>query len=699
VIDRTTAFVAGAVGLLFTLVVWRAGAVFEAGVRPPVLVATPIVVLAAGLAVPSRWWSVRLTVHAVAILVCTTAAVFGAGGSLDDVGAALLRGLPSALAAPWPVFVDPLIVGGLAAAAGLAAAVAVELLVARQPAPLVLVPVVVLAGLLGMLSAPAGPPSTAELVVFGCGLVAVLWLGEVRRRQVETGIDLPGSAANRRAVVAGVGVAVAAGIVGTAWLVGDLDRWNPRENLRLETSQRTEISPLSQVDGWRELDPPEVMFRAAGGADRPWTLVALTRYDGRSWMPSADYRPTGRQLRPEPDDQGSQALRVELARLRSAFLPAPADAIEVSVPVSVDRSIGGLLLERTPPEGFEFEVVVPDRRTPPGEAVDAAPAAPVLVDGAVLPPELVQLATTFTAGARDDRQRAELLAARLQRELRFDAEAPAGHSLLVLQRFLAGDQAGRAEQFVAAYALLASAVDLPVRVVVGFAPMAAGDGAVAWSSGAEAWAEVEFDDGEWVRFDPAPEGENVVAAGEGGSLAPSAAPPPTTPPTTEPPPPTTDSPQTDDEAAPDSGIGVPVAPVVGTGLVVLLVGGYASAVLALKAGRRRRRRSAPMERRVTGAFTSGVETLVDLGATPRSSATNRELVLTGATRVDGALEPLGELADLATAAVFSGSPSDEVDAEAAWVRLQSFEHRAEAEVGRLRWLRARLSLRSLRRRL
>jgi hypothetical protein len=697
-VTRPTLFVAGAVGLLFTMVMWRAGAVFEAGVRPPVLVLTPVVVLAAGLAVPSGWWSVRLAVHAVAVMVCAAVAVFGAGGTLGDLEAALLRGLPSAIGAPWPVFVDPVIIGGLVAAAGLAAAVTVEVLVARQPAPLALVPVVVLAGLLGMLSAPAGPPSTAELVLFGCGLVVVLWLGEVRRRLVETGIDIPGAAANRRAVVVVVGVAVAAGIAGTASLVGDLDRWNPRENLRLETSRRTEISPLSQVDGWRELDPPEVMFRAAGGADRSWTLVALTRYDGRSWMPSADYRPTGRQLRPEPDEQGSQVLRVELARLRSAFLPAPADAIEVSVPVSVDRSIGGLLLDRTPPEGFEFDVVVPDRPAPPGEAVDAASITPVLIDGAVLPPEVVQLATTFTAGARDDRQRAELLAARLQRELRFDAEAPAGHSLLVLQRFLAGDQPGRAEQFVAAYALLASAVDLPVRVVVGFAPTAAGDDAVVWSSGAEAWAEVEFDDGDWVRFDPVPETENVVAAGDGGALAPSAAPPPTTPPTTDPPPPTTNDPGTDESAA-DSGISIPVLPVAGTGLVVLLVGGYVLAVLALKAGRRRRRWSAPVERRVTGAFTSGVETLVDLGATPRSSATNRELVRTGAVRGDGALEPLGELADLATAAVFSGSPSDEDDAEAAWVRLRSFEHRAEAEVGRVRWLRARLSLRSLRRRL
>lgn len=688
-------------GALLALVAAGSGRVFELEHRPVAALVAPVAMAAVVIVLPDVLRPVRFLLHAGLLAGATTWAVVEVDGELPGALVdALVSGLATNVAAPWPVPLDPAAVGGFVAAVALTAAAAVELASSRLPAPVAAVPVVALVGLLALLSAPAGAPPTMALVALGVGLVALVWSGErQRRRRTAPRVRSAGRRTAPDPAVAATWAVAAAGVVLAAALLGDLSRWDPRPLVALPPDDVVAVSPLALVGTWRSEEPAQVMFRTSGVADRPWKLVALTRYDGRAWMPGADYRPVGRQLRSRPDEATTE-VQVELDRLRSSFLPAPSGVVQVSEPVSVDEGLGGLLLDGAPPEGFEYEVVVPAVEPSVPEPVEATEAAPVLVDEATLPTRFVELATAFTAGGRDDRQRAQLLAARLQRDFAFDPEAPAGHSLLVLDRFLAGEQAGREEQFVASYALLADAVGLPVRIVVGFDLVPDGDGgAIARSDQARAWPEVHFEGAGWVAFDPVPGNETVRAAGAVQALAPTPADAAATPPPTGPPPPTPDPDDADasDDAAEDAWPVPPAVPAAGSG-VLLLLGGYVGVVLALKHRRRRRRRASPPDRQVTGAFESGIESLIDLGGEARRSATHRELVSTGAGLVPGATRPLYEVGDLATEAVFGREVPTGDEADLAWDRLDEFERSAARSLGRWRWARARLSLRSLRRR-
>jgi transglutaminase-like putative cysteine protease len=71
---------------------------------------------------------------------------------------------------------------------------------------------------------------------------------------------------------------------------------------------------------------------------------------------------------------------------------------------------------------------------------------------------------------------------------------------------------GYSKQFAASMAILARTLNIPARVILGFAPgEVAADGTVTvLSSDTHAWVELWFDTQGWVRFDPTPrsEGDN-----------------------------------------------------------------------------------------------------------------------------------------------------------------------------------------------
>jgi hypothetical protein len=104
----------------------------------------------------------------------------------------------------------------------------------------------------------------------------------------------------------------------------------------------------------------------------------------------------------------------------------------------------------------------------------------------------------------------------------YDASASTGHSSLDLVSWLtAADsrnyRTGYCEQFAAAMALMARTLNIPSRVVLGFAP-----GEVTEANGAElivvralhahAWVELYMPGQGWVRFDPTPRGDGVNPA-------------------------------------------------------------------------------------------------------------------------------------------------------------------------------------------
>ena len=95
-------------------------------------------------------------------------------------------------------------------------------------------------------------------------------------------------------------------------------------------------------------------------------------------------------------------------------------------------------------------------------------------------------------------------------------------------------------------------------------------------------------------------------------------------------------------------------------------------------------------------YETSIDTLVDLGAKAPAHRTDRELVLVGRAVVDGSEADLEPLAELATRAVYDGAPPAASEGPEAWENVRTFERQTRASVGRLRWLRAKISLRSLR---
>jgi hypothetical protein len=189
------------------------------------------------------------------------------------------------------------------------------------------------------------------------------------------------------------------------------------------------------------------------------------------------------------------------------------------------------------PLTFEAQSVVTD---PDPEAVRAAPAdeaeirtARALLHGTSVEPELdAILARTDAHAPVLDRLQDAAVALTGGAGLYRD-DAPSGHSLGRLARFLEGETEARpgpgtSEQAATLLALAARLLGRPSRVVVGFAlsPRASSGGppVEVRAHSVRAWTEVEFGSAEWVAFDPAePTGEARPADGDLGAAP---APPP-----------------------------------------------------------------------------------------------------------------------------------------------------------------------------
>ncbi len=650
----------------------------------------------ASMAIVARTpWFVRVVTALVAIAGTGVVGVLMHDGSLpDDLLDAITSGINQVVAAVWPSPTLPAAVGAVALAVGVASVIAVEL--ARRSAAASLLPSLGIIGLIALLSAPAGAPPMWSVSAYAvAALLAFRW-------------ERAGGRSRVGVVWAAAIVAMSAALPLLLGGIAASERYDPRDALELPSAAQDALSPLARVEEWRLRTPQEVLFSSDLPNPARWRLVGLTRYDGRAWLPANDYRRAGNQVGEPITGTPAVTTAVAIGSLDSLWLPTVGHALEVSTDVRVDGGRSGLLPPVEPVVGttyslsFEVTGVLPAQlaSAPAGDG-----AGPVLVPGYELPASVLELATTITAGTRTDFGRAQAIATYLRDQYTLDPDTPSGHSMAILELFLDRTRRGRDEQFVAAYGVLAAAAGLPVRIAVGFDTVITSDGGTqAVSSAAIAWPEVEFPGFGWVRFNPVPDIEADVppAAGE-GAIAPvdDAVVPP--PPTTTPSATQTTAPDDDADATTevvdDEGVSRAAVQAIAGGLGLLLgIVGYVVVVLGMKRRRRRRRRfQAVAARRARGAFTSGVDVLIDSGARTLRSATDHELVRVGGRTVGDAAGLLAPAAEVATAAVFDPRGADQHDADVAWEAVERFEDQVAAQLGPLRWWRAKLSLRSLRR--
>lgn len=655
------------------------------------------------LAASTVAWVLREKRIAVRIVAMVAVAIGGAALAGWSTGASMrstLRDVPHGIGdVIATVYPAPVLAGGVGALGGLAAlagALAVEL-TARRRTVIALVPSLVVLGLVALLGAAAGPPSAWVLGAYVAAAIGLL------RQRTPTN-------PSRISAMLAIGVAVLVGCTTVAVAtVTTGQRYDPRSSSAPAALPDVGISPLSRLAEWRNRTPVTTLFTSSLPEPARWRLVALTRYDGRAWMPADDYRAASSQVGPTESGLATTDVTVTLGDLGAPWLPAPDRPVEVSLPVRLDGGRSGLYTEAGLVAGTQYDLRFQVPRPPDATALASAARTrgepSPFVEGFSLPAELQQLAETVVAGATSDDDRAQRIASYLRSRYELDDGSPPGHSFAVEQLFLQRTMKGRDEQFVSAFAILAAAVGLPVRIAVGFDSSVdeqRGTTIVA-SNQTVAWAEVEFDGLGWVPFDPLPAsrtGQTEATLPQGaGQPASAGAPTVISSPSSTPqsPPPTRDDPASTPPPEPRgrvlSSAAVALALVVAAAVCLVA---YVAFVLIAKRRRRRRRFVAddPRERAI-GAFHSGVDLLVDLGARTRRSMTDRELVAVGRATVGEVAERLEPVARLATEAVFGDEPATE-DVDRAWVEIDAFERETVDDVGRTRALRASISTRSLR---
>lgn len=281
-----------------------------------------------------------------------------------------------------------------------------------------------------------------------------------------------------------------------------------------------------------------------------------------------------------------------------------------------------------------------------------------------------------------------------------DAEPPSrsGHSrdriteLLTAQRMI-----GDAEQYAVAAALMARQLGFPARVVYGFAPGEAGTVRVTGSD-ISAWIEVDTAQFGWVTVDPVPPVRPIPDEQPKQPTQISRPQTPVDPPPDEPqvrdpetPPDTTQDQAQEDPALVALLAGLRVAGVA-LGLAALIALPLIVVVATKAVRRRRRRRSGPPVERITGAWDEFRDEALDYGYAPAGRLTRIEF----ADRVG--LEQPRTLAAVVDRAVFAPDAPGAAEAERVWSALGEITDSLGRGLTRRQRIRARISLRSLRRR-
>lgn len=636
------------------------GDFFAGGYRVPLAAAAGAGVLAA---VPAafRRWSTPVTVLVAIAGFLTVAAVLRRGESLtsigDDVASGGMRMLTTGLpaAGTTALLILPAL---LVYAAGFGAVtVTLRTRAVLAPTPFPLLP---LAGAL-FLTDGAFAVSVAVLVP----LVILVLIRAVRRTGVTSGRYLADRARlglPLMALIATVGVAAA-----HLAPIDDRDRFDPREWIRPEVTIEETVTPLAAVRSQQQEDPRRDLFTVAvsdPGIDRVRT-AALDDYDGTVWTSDDRFLTAGPALPADPEPAPSAAVRLEVGiiGLDGPFLPAvgwPRRITAGRIGFCAGSGVLAAAKEDRPGLRYHLEAGVRPRDDAAGLAdIDTAS---LTRSRKPLPTALAKAAERLTYGAPNRYAQLEALERGL-RAMPYTPEAPPGHSLERLARLFeyGPDRTmGHAEQYAAAFAVLARSLGFQVRVVTGYLLRHASrtDGVYTVRTGdAWAWAEVDIHGYGWTAFDPTDERNRR---------------PPEPPPAPAPSPTESGAVSSSRVTAvtlPPSGGGAPAAahwfPRILAILVSLVIAFPAAVVTEKRRRRRARGRGTPAER-IAGAWTQSTDRLRDAGLPIHRSWTAYETAEAARRCFGAAAAPVATLAALFSAACYGTRPPGPETADEAW---------------------------------
>ncbi|MEJ1089141.1 transglutaminaseTgpA domain-containing protein [Microbacterium sp. Mu-80] len=668
-----------------------------------------LVVLARWLRIPSVWTAVGVGLMAVVAATALAAqpADAEARWTADGVLSPLIDSIPRLLTAPRPAPAD---IGLLMPAAllvwlsSLAVALAVTAQGRARIAPLIGALVLQVAG--ALLTAGAGDPYGA-VAAASVLLILAGWISTPARHSDRR----PARRASRRGWALGLVTAALVGLltISASALVGG-DRFEPRTLVPAPPLPAQAVNPLPDVPRWNaEADTALFTLSTPGAMPERVRLAVLPDFDGASWTLDAGLRPVGVVATPDTpmgEWQTPITFRVEAGAIDSAWVPGVGHTSAVSVD---GAAADGLLLDPDTGSLVSADGAVPQALTitasvdaPSDEAIAQAgvpPASEVQRYLALprVPDELVGHAEVVVDGVSARWDQVTELADFVRGERILDEGAPSGASYGRIAEFLfapeaEGGQVGTTEQFAASFAVLARAVGLPSRLVVGFGvdPAAAessADGSRVTVTGSDArvWAEVYLARAGWIAVDAAPDSairteHTPPASSTEATPAPQA------------------TPSDGDGASTDGGSAAPVADadeqpnvpmmlaVVGGALVALLIA--AVVVLVVRRARRRARwrwQGAP------GAWALVLDALALAGRPPAAGAAPEEIVA-AAVPADSELQKAAlALAAQAQSAAFGpvgDAGADAFGSDAGWATAMEIERslrRASSPWRRLTW--------------
>ncbi|WP_324651203.1 transglutaminase-like domain-containing protein [Georgenia sp. H159] len=603
----------------------------------------------------------------------------------------------------------------------------------RRPAWALVAPAVVLA--VAILLGTVREVLALPLALVG-GLGALVWAAW-RTGRLQRGRPV--------AVLVLVAVAAAGGTGVGLLAPGDNQRLVLREVIEPPLDPHDYPSPLAGFRSYLKDHREDTVLTVTGlPAGAPVRLATMDAYDGTTWAVagsehhsaagSGTFSRIGERVEASvPDD--AVRVEVELGEYSGVWLPNVGRTydVEFSGPDATDKernlyfnraSATGIVTTGLG-EGDSYSLLATAPVDPPVSALEGAPLARIgQPELSGVPDMVVAEASAMVASADTPLARTQALVSTLQEGyfshgLEGDAPSLAGHGAARLAQMVTEDlMIGDAEQYSALMGLLARAVGLPTRVVMGFVPEAGtGPGPVEITGGdVTAWVEVAFEDHGWVPFHPTPDEDRIPQVEEPEPQdrpQPQVLQPP--PPAQEPPdapPMDRDDVDADEEDVPEEeGPSYTLLIALAVGVPLLLVLGPILLIVLLKVlRRRRRRRRGSGSGRVAGGWAEVLDRVRDLGVPVTATATRdeqaRELVASLAegrsTRrrrprpVDVAGLDATALARHADAGVFGPVLPDESAVTGYWDHVESTEGRLRRVVGRRRWLRSRVSVTSLR---
>ncbi|SFQ99703.1 protein of unknown function [Lentzea waywayandensis] len=595
-----------------------------------------------------------------------------------------------------------------------AAAFSSVLLVLRTRNPLApLVPP--LAGFLFALFA-VGNQAGGHLVATVVFLVAALALIAIRTHQGGTTGTVR---VERRSSRPGVALALVATMVAASALFGVAGgqvlplasgdhRFDPRDVLAPPVLNTDALTPLAELKKQLNESPPRALFTVRTPFKAAWPpqrirTSALDTFDGTTWTANDTYRVAGSRLTVDPELVHSSAVtaHIELQELAGPYLPVLGWPSRLDVPGESRGRFGfdpdsGVVVRTGPASaGFSYDVTS-ETYVRDGNLSQATPAT---TRSSPLPAGVPQALHTVAANAlrRGDavrpRDRLDLLETELRkRDYRLDR--PPGHSYAALDRVLAEGSTGGgyAEQYAAAFTVIARMWGYPARVAVGYRLHDPKDGVFhVTTADAHAWSEVHFAGYGWIEYDPSSISDTNTP--NPPQEAPRVVPPQPAPPTATPELAPPARPQPSD--APDewafrwsdvlNGTFVLVPSVV---LLLLLAGGLV--VLGKARRRRRRRRDPDHAAQVLGAWHEQLDRLTERGVSPPVSLTFHEVAQHVRGSLGDAADPIAATAGLATTAIYAPEHLDRPEAEQAWEQVARLT--AELYPGRMSAGRVRAAL-------